>query len=157
MSSRRKPGEAGFTLVELMVVLLIIAVLIAIAVPTFFGLKRRADDVSAKDSAVLTVKTARGLTDVDGTYTGLTGVALGASQPSLTYVDGNDPSTGPSVVSQLVFGTDTLYVSVFSKAGSCFMVRDNVNFGSTFGLIEPAVPGDCSADNTGAVVFSSSW
>jgi type IV pilus assembly protein PilA len=157
MSSRWKRGEAGFTLVELMVVVLIIAILIAIAVPTFFGLKRRADDVAAKDSAVLTVKTARGLTDDDGTYTGLTGAGLGASQPGLTYVDGNVPSTAPSVVSQLVVGTDILYVSVFSKAGSCFLIRDNINLGSTFGAITPAASGDCTADNIGAVVFGPSW
>jgi type IV pilus assembly protein PilA len=155
--SRTHQSEAGFTLIELMVVILIIAILIAIAVPTFIGFKKRADDIAAKDAAVLTVKTARGLTDDDGTYTGLTGPVLASSQPGLTFVDGNVPSTGPSVVSQLVIGTDTLYVAVFSKAETCFLVRDNINFGSTFGMIVPAVSGDCSADNTGAVVFGPSW
>jgi type IV pilus assembly protein PilA len=32
-------AEAGFTLIELMVVLLIIAILLAIAIPTFLGVK----------------------------------------------------------------------------------------------------------------------
>lgn len=149
--------EAGFTLVELMVVILIVAILIAIAVPTFLGFKRRADDVAAKDGAVLTVKTARGLTADDGTYTGLTPAALAVSQPGVSYVDGNVASTGPLVVSLLVVVPNVLYVSVFSRAETCFFVRDDLDAGTTFGTIAPAVPGVCSADNNVAVAFGPAW
>lgn len=41
---RLKHDEDGFTLVELMVVVLIIAILIAIAIPTFLGARVRAQD-----------------------------------------------------------------------------------------------------------------
>jgi type IV pilus assembly protein PilA len=44
--------EEGFTLIELMMVVLIIAVLIAIAIPTFLGMRKNAQDVGAKTSAV---------------------------------------------------------------------------------------------------------
>src|SRR5580700_306261 len=37
-------AEAGFTLIELMVVLLIIAILLAIAIPTFLGVTSSAND-----------------------------------------------------------------------------------------------------------------
>jgi type IV pilus assembly protein PilA len=44
----RRDEEEGFTLIELMVVVLIIAILIAIAIPTFLGARSRAQDRAAQ-------------------------------------------------------------------------------------------------------------
>jgi type IV pilus assembly protein PilA len=41
-------SEEGFSLIELMVVILIIAVLIAIAIPTFMGARKKSQDAQAK-------------------------------------------------------------------------------------------------------------
>ena len=47
---RHKGNEEGFTLIELMVVVLIIAILIAIAIPTFLGARTRAQDRQAQSN-----------------------------------------------------------------------------------------------------------
>jgi len=53
-------AESGFTLIELMVVLLIMAILMAVAIPTFLGVRSGAQDRSAQSdltNAIISAKT----------------------------------------------------------------------------------------------------
>ena len=48
--NNRRRDERGFTLTEVMVVVLIVGILLVIAVPTFLGARTRAQDSAAKSS-----------------------------------------------------------------------------------------------------------
>ena len=96
---RRQENEKGFTLIELMVVVLIIAILIAIAIPTFLGARQRANNRAAQSSLRNALTAAKTLFTDNNDYTGANSAALQGVEPSLTFVDTGTASTGPKMVS----------------------------------------------------------
>lgn len=77
--------EAGFSLVELLAVMLVLGVLAAIALPVFFNQKGKANDSHAKATAHLAqVAMETCATDNDGSYAGCDNIpALSAIAPTL--------------------------------------------------------------------------
>ena len=95
----RRDEEEGFTLIELMVVVLIIAILIAIAIPTFIGAKGRAQDRAAQSSARNELTAAKTIFTDQQSYTpGHCGRArLSRRSPRLTTRTASTLQNGPSV------------------------------------------------------------
>src|SRR5262245_62752747 len=93
LMARRRDGDEGFTLIELMVVVLIIAILIAIAIPTFLGARQRAQDRAAESSLRNALTAAKTIFTDQEDYTQATVAALGAVEPSLQFKAGNVAST----------------------------------------------------------------
>jgi type IV pilus assembly protein PilA len=94
-------AESGFTLIELMVVLLIIAILLAIAIPTFLGVTGSANDRAAQSNLT------NALTEVSAVYqgssqsfSGITTTIMSSSAPEFAWQASNvSPTAGSKQVS----------------------------------------------------------
>src|ERR1700709_1459562 len=98
-ASRDKEPEAGFTLIELMMVVLIIAILIAVMIPTFVGAKQRAQDRAMQSSMRNAFTAAKVVFSDHGDYTEATLAGPPATDPSLKSVAASGTSPGPNGVS----------------------------------------------------------
>src|SRR5579871_1062710 len=129
--TRPTDEEEGFTLIELMVVVLIIAILLAIAIPTFLGARSKAEDRAAQ-SNLRNALTAEKTYYVDSqAYTDNTSSNLTNIEPSLTYLGSVTPTVGTVAVTVNLTG-DTVTLAAKSASGTCFYLQDSTTTGTQY-------------------------
>lgn len=146
---RNKQREDGFTLIELMVVVLIIAILIAIAVPTFLGARERSQDKAAQSDLRNALTAAKVIYTDNSDYQEATVTALAGVEPSLSFV-----AVGSADKDNVGVNAESATLITFVKqsdAGNYFCISDDLGTsgGTTFGKDAALANVDDNAGCTG--------
>ena len=153
--------EDGFTLVELMVVVAILAVLLLMSLSTFTGVKARAQDSAAKQTAAKALETGRIVFTDQATYATANTATLSAAEPALRFIDAavgsDDPNVASTDVPDAATTGHTFVAAVYSDAGNCFFIRDWITIGIGYAVLRGAAPSDCTAGNASSVTFGTRW
>lgn len=123
-------GDQGFSLVEVMVVVVVLGTLVMISLPTFVGASTTSRDAVAKANLRTAVLTARTVAVETGDFSAITPQELEAREPSLSFRTAR--SRGPDEVSIRVQDVRTgrvrdadarVTIAALSDSGRCFIVR----------------------------------
>jgi len=124
-----RDGQAGFTLIELMIVIGIIAILLSVAMPTFLGSRAKAQDAY-----------------IDGQSYVTAAAQLASVEPSLNYVTGPEASSsGGGQIAVNPVDDQNVGMSVLAGDGVCWELFDSTASGTTYGSLPHRTNTTCQA------------
>jgi type IV pilus assembly protein PilA len=132
--------DEGFTLIELMVVVMIIAVLIAIAIPSFLGFRRSAQDRSAQSEIRNVLLSEKAFWLDNGDYTE-TAADITAFEPNA--VINADPALGVYIDLRDA-DSDVVCMTRTADSGNTFSVWESATGGTFYGATDLSAA-DCPA------------
>ena len=149
LRKRLDRSEEGFTLIELMVVVLIIAILLAIAIPTFLGARSRAQDRAAQ-SNLRNALTAEKTYYTDAQAYSATTTDITAIEPNLVF----GAATTGIALNQATTDPGGICLTKKSASGTYFAIWESASKGTYYGKgtaaqADLSASGACTA-STGA-------
>lgn len=149
MRTTERSTEDGFTLIELMVVVLIIGILIAIALPMMIGARTRAHDRAAQANIKYAFTAEKVHFSDNQTYSD-TVATMQQIETSLPFQNGDTPLVDGVAYLHVHPIPNEIYISVKSVSGTCFYLRETNGGGAEF-----AKSAGCAVADT--QTYTGSW
>ena len=155
MNGRKRMArdEHGFTLIELMVVVLTIGILVAMAVPKFRTATDSASNRTAQESLITGATVEIGLYTLQGKYLSnllsLSNAATGES--SIAWANGA-PLFEKKIYVEMSAAGDIVYLGARSHTGKCYYLQVPLTTAASY-----ATDAACSTSPSGVASWTTTW